>query len=76
MPSQDFINRVNFLKFKRDHTDDPKEKRSLQRKIDRILDRENARLDKLIMESVARIEKELEKWDERYKLLPTTTEKK
>lgn len=63
MPSAEFIILVGILKTRLKNEKDPRRCWILNRQINRLLDRENARLYKLIFETVTRIEQELEKID-------------
>ena len=65
--STKIVEHALYLKYKITVTQNPARKRHLQKVVDRLLDNENARLTRLINESVERIDKQLEEFDLRQK---------
>jgi len=65
--STKIVEHALYLKYNITVTQDPARQRHLQKVVDRLLDNENARLTRLINESVERIDKQLEEFDLRQK---------
>ncbi len=67
MSSRQIVERALYLQYKILVVQDPARNRHPQKVVDRLLDTENARLTCLIMESVKRINKQLNEFDLRFR---------
>jgi hypothetical protein len=74
--SSTLFDRINHLKLKLEHTTNPRRRKTLQRHIDILLEKENRRLTDLIEASLNRIGANLKAFDDRYRQLLTTQKTK